>query len=87
MKKSLSILLAMLLILSLFGCAKAQESEVEHLTEIEQVPEEIEEPITVAVCMGSINHPVHRIVQTGFMLKAEELGMNGVISGLDIENF
>ncbi len=38
---------------------------------------------TVACCMNYVNHPVHRIVQTGFMLKAEELGMKPLVSGLD----
>ncbi len=31
--------------------------------------------------MGSIDHPVHRIVQYGFFTKAKELGMNPIVSG------
>ena len=38
---------------------------------------------SAAVCMGSVSHPVHRIVQLGFMEKAEELGYEGHILGLD----
>jgi len=37
---------------------------------------------SAAVCMGSVSHPVHRIVQLGFMEKAEELGYEGHILGL-----
>ena len=33
--------------------------------------------------MGSVSHPVHRIVQLGFMEKADELGYEGHILGLD----
>ena len=85
MKRILALFLILILVVSLFGCAKAPDdlgTDVPDGPSTEQAEPE-PEPITVAVCMGSINHPVHRIVQTGFMLKAEELGMNGVISGLD----
>ncbi len=83
MKKVVSLISIILILFSLFGCANVpQESAPESVIE-SNVPEPEKEPATVAVCMGSINHPVHRIVQTGFMLKAEELGMNGIISGLD----
>ncbi len=85
MKRILALFLILIITIGLFGCAKAPEdvgTDVPDGPSTEQTEPE-PEPITVAVCMGSINHPVHRIVQTGFMLKAEELGMNGVISGLD----
>ena len=89
MKRILALFLILTMTMGLFGCAKAPEdvetddSDASSTEQTEPEPEPEPEPITVAVCMGSINHPVHRIVQTGFMLKAEELGMNGVISGLD----
>lgn len=89
MKKALAILLALLMVLAVVaGCGAKEEAE-------EPKPEtsgEDKEVVTeedaaagkqIAVCMGSINHPVHRIVQLGFVLKAEELGMEGIISGLD----
>ena len=89
LKRWLIVILALFLILimtmGLFGCAKVPEdvgTDIPDGPSTEQTEPE-SEPITVAVCMGAINHPVHRIVQTGFMLKAEELGMNGIISGLD----
>ncbi len=85
MKRILALFLILIITIGLFGCAKAPddvETDGSDAPSTEQTEPE-PEPITVAVCMGEINHPVHRIVQTGFMLKAEELGMNGVISGLD----
>ena len=36
-----------------------------------------------AVCMGAVDHPVHRVVQLGFVEAADELGYNGHILGLD----
>ena len=91
MKRAIALLLMTILLISLFGCAKAEESSLPNSSVAESSAQESsvtessapKEPATVAVCMGSIDHPVHRIVQTGFMLKAEELGMTGVISGLD----
>ena len=46
----------------------------------------------VAVCMGSMNHPVHRIVQLGFLKAAQELGYTdakviGTESGDNAEQF
>ncbi len=101
MKKILSLTLALIMMLALFGCAKGPEVPESSTPETPEssTPETPESSTpetpesngsenlaqgkTIACCMGSINHPVHRIVQTGFMLKAEELGMKGVISGLD----
>ncbi len=91
MKKALAILLALLMVLAVVaGCGAKDEAEAPK-DEAEAPAEEKEEEAAedaaagkqIAVCMGSINHPVHRIVQMGFVLKAEELGMEGVISGLD----
>ncbi len=83
MKRILALILILILTVGLFGCAKVSEESAPESVIESNVPEPEKEPATVAICMGSINHPVHRIVQTGFMLKAEELGMNGIISGLD----
>ncbi len=37
----------------------------------------------IAICMSSINHPVHRIAQAGFVIKGEEFGFQAGIVGLD----
>lgn len=88
MKKALAILLALLMVLAVVaGCGAKEEPKDEPATDEPAADDEKVEDAAagkqIAVCMGSINHPVHRIVQLGFVLKAEELGMEGVISGLD----
>lgn len=91
MKKALSIILALLMVLAIVAGCGSTETTTEESTATESTAEEsteeVEEDLAagkqVAVCMGSINHPVHRIVQMGFCQKAEELGMEGVICGLD----
>ncbi len=87
MKKALSILLALLMVLAIVAGCGAKEAPVEsegtEVVESEGGEEDAAAGKQIAVCMGSINHPVHRIVQMGFVLKAEELGMEGIISGLD----
>ena len=42
-----------------------------------------EEKPSAAVCMGVVSHPVHRIVQLGFMEAADDLGYEGHILGFD----
>ena len=42
-----------------------------------------EEKPSAAVCMGVVSHPVHRIVQLGFMEAADDLGYEGNILGFD----
>ena len=42
-----------------------------------------EEKPSAAVCMGAVSHPVHRIVQLGFMEAADDLGYDGHILGFD----
>lgn len=91
MKKALSIILAVAMLLALVvGCGGGGESETSSDTSSVSEPEGDSQAEAsgaagkrIAVCMGSINHPVHRIVQMGFMTKGEELGMAPEISGLD----
>jgi len=89
MKKALSIILAVIMLLALVaGCGGTEESSSASESKSSSASESKSDAfdpskITIAVCMGSINHPVHRIVQMGFMTKAEELGYKGEISGLD----
>jgi len=92
MKRVLSVLLALLIVLALVaGCGQVaedpdvvEESQTTEQGEIESEDEQKSaEGAQVAICIGSINHPVHRIVQMGFLEKAEELGMEGIVSGLD----
>ena len=94
MKKFLAILLSLLMLLALIsGCGnepEAVESESKEESKTESEEESKEEEIEnradgaqVAICIGSINHPVHRIVQMCFLNKAEALGMEGIVSGLD----
>ncbi len=89
MKKIISITLALIMLLALFGCASKSPAENSG-SEISQTesaqssePVDLAQGKTVACCMGSVSHPVHRVIQYGFCTKAEELGMIPVISGLD----
>ena len=86
MKKIISIILILGLVFSLFaGCAKEPAevaSSVRHGAE-ENEPADFAQGKTVAICMGSVNHPIHRVIQYGFLTKAEELGMKPIVSGLD----
>ena len=36
---------------------------------------------TIAVCMGSMNHPVHRVVQMAFLTTGDDMGYNAIIGG------
>lgn len=58
MKKILALVLMMLLVLAPMAFAEDFNPE----------------DYSVAICMDSMNHPVHRIVQLGFLKAAEELG-------------
>ncbi len=82
---ALIVVLELLYILS--GCSGSlaessssatAESVYVHMSE--SVPSETNR--SAAVCMGSVSHPVCRIVQLGFMEKADELGYEGHILGL-----
>ncbi len=81
MKRILPTLLAVVQVICLlFGCGGTP------LPEQTNAPEDMQtapERTAAAVCMGSVSHPAHRIVQLGFMEKAEELGYEGHILGLD----
>lgn len=92
MKKALSIILAVAMLLALVvGCGGGEESDPTSDSTTSSTTSEGDSQAEasgaagkkIAVCMGSINHPVHRIVQMGFMTKGEELGMAPEISGLD----
>jgi len=91
MKKALAIVLAALMVLAVVaGCGEtpAPSSSSEAPSSSSQSSSAAPSSDAAAgkqvmINMGSINHPVHRIVQLGFVSKAEELGMEGVIVGLD----
>ena len=76
---SIVLTCAMTATLSLTGFSETTENKAEEVaTEAEGYVEGTEEidpsDFPVAVCMDNMNHPVHRIVQMGFLKKAEELG-------------
>ena len=84
MKKALSIILAVAMLLALVvGCGGGDtDSGTSSTDSTVSTPADDEgneggsaAGKRIAVCMGSINHPVHRIVQMGFMTMGEELGM------------
>ena len=89
MKKVLIIVLALaMVLLSFAACTPAEESSAatsaaaevsqsEAAAETSEAATDTEfDPtsVDVAICMGSMNHPVHRIVQLGFLKAAEALG-------------
>ena len=79
MKRILALALILLIALGLFGCAKApEEIAFENITE-SSVPENKK----VMLCISQVDHPLHRIVQYGFIMKAKELNMIPYISGLE----
>ena len=88
-KKILSLLLAFIMIFALIsGCGSSDavtdgEEEGENAEGTETTDAVDPSDITIGVCMGSMNHPVHRIVQMGFLEAADEMGYNGIVSGLD----
>lgn len=59
MKKVLSLVLMMLLVLAPMAMAEEEFNPADY---------------PVAVCMSNLTHPVHRIVQLGFLKAAEDLG-------------
>jgi len=93
MKKFLSMLLVVLMVIGIIaGCGTteavddtdASASESAGTSEdTEAMTDEDLDGAMIAICQGSVNHPVHRIVQVSFFKRAEELGYMGVLSGLD----
>ncbi len=83
MKKFISITLALIMLLALFGCASKSPAENSG-SEISQTEsaQSSEAEHTVVCCMGTVEHPVHRVMQYGFCVEAEKLGMKPVVSGL-----
>ncbi len=76
MKKAIAVLLAVMLMVGvLVGCGGTTSSD----------PVGDSDPTgkTIAVCMGTMNHPVHRIVQMAFLTTGEEMGYDAIIGGLD----
>ncbi len=88
MKRIICLILCLILTLGIFGCAKEPEVPESSTPETPESndSEDYAQGKTIACCMGSFTHPVHRVVQYGFCIKAQELGMNPIISGLDEGN-
>ena len=84
MKKFLSVICILALCLSLCACGKTEitESKPEESI-IESEPTETETSKgTLALCMGSVEHPTLRLTQYGFIKTANELGYKAKICGL-----
>lgn len=78
MKKAIAVLLAVLLMVGvLVGCGSTGTSN--------DGPAGDHNPAdtTIAIMMGSMNHPVHRIVQMAFLTAGADMGYNAIIGGLD----
>ena len=91
MRKVSIFLLFTELMCMLMGCGGQPAEKVPDSRSCAPAPEQVSvsEPApeksarSAAVCMGAVSHPVHRVVQLGFMEKAEELGYEGHILGLE----
>jgi ribose transport system substrate-binding protein len=68
MKKVLIIVLALAMVMLSFAACKPAETSKPASTEFDPTQ------YSVAICMPVYNHPVHRIVQLGFLKAAKELG-------------
>lgn len=86
MKRFLALVLSLLLVFALLaGCGNTNapaESKEESKQESKEESKE-EEKVQIAACMPSINNPVCRIMEMGFLERGEELGYDPVVSGLD----
>ena len=76
----LVVLVAAELFVLLCACGGAQEAPAPPAAEPSS--SSAEETPSAALCMGAVSHPVHRVVQLGFMETADELGYEGHILGL-----
>ncbi len=78
MKKAIAVLLAVMLMVGvLVGCGGTTSSSQNPVGDVDPTGK------TIAVCMGAMNHPVHRIVQMGFLTSGKEMGYDAIIGGLD----
>ena len=75
MKKALSIILALAMILALGACAKADEKPVE-----EVVPEADEKPV-IAVVPKAVDNPLNQATKVGAERAGEELGFEVLWTG------
>lgn len=85
MKKTIALLLSLLMLFALLtgcGAEKVTESTGE-ATESTEKKTENSEKVQIAACMPSVNNPVCRLMEFGFVEKGTELGYDTVISGLD----
>lgn len=79
MKKAIAVLLAVLLMVGvLVGCG-GTDTDNDGPTGGDHNPADT----TIAIMMGGMNHPVHRIVQMAFLTAGEDMGYNAIIGGLD----
>ncbi|MFR9207811.1 MAG: hypothetical protein ACLVKR_05645 [Lachnospiraceae bacterium] len=84
MKKLITLVLAVLMVaVFVVGCSNNapatspsdQPSDQPSDTPSDEPTDEFDpSEYSLAVCMGSMNHPVHRQVQVGFIKEAEKLG-------------
>ena len=72
-RKMMALGLAVLMMAALVGCGGSTGTEESQGGE-QPAGEFNPEDYYVAICMGNMNHPVHRIVQLGFLKAAEALG-------------
>ncbi len=86
------VLLVLELVCLLWGCqpyttndcaGSPGPDEMSEQAAAQSKSESAKETRSAAVCMGSISHPVHRLVQLGFMEKADELAYQGHVLGLN----
>lgn len=68
MKRMVALLMLLAITLGLGACAGPSEPTPE--------------PIKIAIGMGSMDHPVHRIVRYGFLRGTEDAGVDGYVAGL-----
>jgi len=99
MKKAIAVSLAVLMLLALVACAPkapapaASEATAKpaEVTAAPAAPAVTEAPAKefnpkdypVAIAIGVKNHPVHRIIQLGFLKRAKELGYDAQVIGTE----